>query len=140
MNRMPLSRPWLTWLLCSLAGTVLIALPDPDRRLFSISENHGPGVVDLVGALVLAAGWVVLDVQIWRRRRRILTMGRGRLLMLGLAALGGAAVLGWSVERDAGAWWLLGVAVLAGVQLVVAAQATTYGDRHAGHGVGTSVT
>lgn len=120
---MSLSRPWLIWLLCSLAGTVLIALPDPDRRLFSISQGHGPGVVDLVGALVLTAGWLVLDVQVWRRRRHILAMGRRRLLVLGLAALVGAAVLVWSVERDAGNWWLLGVAVLAGVQVVIAARA-----------------
>ena len=139
MNRIPLSRPWLTWLLCSLAGVVLIALPDQDRRLFSISEGHGPGVMDLVGAVVLTAGWVVLDVQIWRGRRRILSMGRARLLVLGLAGLGGAVVLGWSVERDAGVWWLLGVGVLAGVQLVVAAGATTHRDKPRRRDVGTSV-
>ncbi|HEX8771346.1 MAG TPA: hypothetical protein VF711_11320 [Acidimicrobiales bacterium] len=126
MNRIPLSRPWLTWLLCSLGGIFLIALPDQDRRLFSISEGHGPGVMDLAGALVLSAGWVVLDVQIWRGRRRILSMGRARLLVLGLAALVGAVVLAWSVERDAGVWWLLGVALLAGVQLDVAAGAATH--------------
>jgi hypothetical protein len=82
--------------------------------------------MDLAGALVLSAGWVVLDVQIWRGRRRILSMGRARLLVLGLAALVGAVVLAWSVERDAGVWWLLGVALLAGVQLDVAAGAATH--------------
>ncbi len=127
VNPRPLSRPWLTWLLCSLAGVVLIALPDPDRRLFSISEGHGLGLVDLVGALLLTAGWAVLDVQIWRRRRRLLVMGRRRLLVLGVAALGGAVVLGWSVKRDAGAWWLLGVAVLAAVQLILAVRAMARG-------------
>ena len=66
-------------------------------------------------------------------------MGRARLLVLGLAALGGAVILAWSVERDAGVWWLLGVAVLAGVQLGAAAGAMTHRDRPPRRGVGKSV-
>jgi hypothetical protein len=124
MTRTPSSRAWVTWLFCSLAGTVLIALPDPDRRLFSISEGHGPGVTDLVGALVLTTGWAVLDVQIWLRRRRLLALPRRGLLLLVVAALGGGVVVAWSVERDAGMWWLPGVALLAGAQLVAAIVAT----------------
>ena len=130
MIRLPSSRAWLAWLFCSLAGTVLIALPDPDRRLFSISEGHGPGVTDLVGALVVTTGWAVLDVQIWLHRRRLLVLPRRGLRLLVLAALVGAVVVAWSVERDAGMWWLLGVALLAGAQLVAAIVATAdAGDR-----------
>ena len=124
MIRTTWSRPWVVWLACSVAGTVLIALPDPDRRLFSISESHGPGLTDFLGAVLLVAGWVVLDVQVWLGRRRLLTMGWPRLLLLAVAALAGAAVIVWSVEGDAGMWWLMGALVLAGVQVVAAARAT----------------
>ncbi len=123
-SRLRPSPLWAAWLLLSLAGTVLIALPDPDRRVFSISETHGPGITDLVGALTLIAGWVVLDVLIWRGRRRLQTLGRPRLLLLGFAALVGGVMVAWSVERDAGMWWLLGVALLAGAQLLAAFVAT----------------
>lgn len=116
-------RAWWAWLLCSLIGTLLIALPDPDRRVFSISVGHGPGVVDLVGAFVLAVGWAVLDVQIWRGRRRLLALRRPCLLALVLLGLTGAAVTAFAVLRDAGIWWLLGAAMLAVAQLVAAAVA-----------------
>lgn len=129
MIRTSSTRLWAGWLFLSLAGTVLIALPDPDRRLFSISESHGPGVMDLVGALVLATGWAILDVHIWRGRHRLLALRRPLLLLLVVAALGGALLVGWSVERDAGLWWLLGVALLAGVQLAAAILATARSGR-----------
>jgi hypothetical protein len=129
MIRTSSTRFWGAWLFLSLAGTVLIALPDPDRRLFSISESHGPGVMDLVGALVLATGWAILDVRIWRGRHRLLALRRPLLLLLVVAALGGALLVGWSVERDAGLWWLLGVALLAGAQLAAAILATARSGR-----------
>lgn len=124
MTRMRSRSTWV-WLLCSLVGTLLIAMPDPDRRLFSISETHGPGVVDLIGAVVLTTGWLVLDRQIWLGRRRLLAMGRRRLLALVLMALAGAVIVAFSVQRDAGMWWLLGAALLAGAQVVAAAVVTT---------------
>jgi hypothetical protein len=96
-----MSRAWVAWLFLSLAGTVLIAMPDPDRRLFSISEGHGPGATDLVGALVLTIGWVALDVQIWLGRRHLPARGRPLLVMVVGAALVVALVVAWSVERDA---------------------------------------
>lgn len=120
MTRMRSRSTWV-WLLCSLTGTLLIAMPDPDRRLFSISETHGPGVADLIGAVVLTTGWLVLDRQIWLGRRRLLAMRRRRLLALVLIALAGAVIVAFSVRRDAGMWWLLGAALLAGAQVIAAA-------------------
>lgn len=129
MSRRWSVRLWAGWLLCSLAGTVLIALPDPDNRLFSISEGHGPGPTDLVGALLLIAGWAALDVLIWLGRRRFLSVGNARVALLGMAAVAGAVLVAWSVEQDVGNWWLLGVGLLAGAQLVAAHAATDW-DRH----------
>jgi hypothetical protein len=125
MTRTLPSPAWRAWLACTLAGSLLIALPDPDRRLFSISDDHGPGLVDFAGAVVLLAGWIVLDAQIWRGRHRLLSLRRPRLVLLAGAALLGALLVAWSVARDAGLWWLLGAALLAGAQLVAAAVATT---------------
>ena len=82
-------------------------------------------MTDLVGALVVTAGWVVLDVQIWRGRRRVLVRGRLPPALLVVAALVGALVVTWSVGRDAGRWWLAGAALLAGAQLAAAAVATS---------------
>lgn len=120
VRRVRSSRAWWAWLLCSLTGTALMALPDPDRRLFSISETHGPGVLDMIGALVLTAGWTVIYAQIWRGRRRLLAVRRSRLLALVLVALIGAFIVAFSVRRDAGMWWLPGALVLAAAQVVAA--------------------
>lgn len=114
------SRLWTAWLLCSLAGVVLIALPDADRRLFSISEGHGPGVTDLIGALLLTAGWIALDVRIWLGRRRLLGLCRQWLVPLVLATVVGAVVIVWSVTQDAGMWWMAGAALVAGAQVTAA--------------------
>lgn len=62
--------------------------------------------------------------QIWIGRRRLLALGRPRLLLLAVAALGGAVVVAWSVGRDAGMWWLCGAGLVAGAQLVAAIVAT----------------
>jgi hypothetical protein len=113
-------KPWLAWLLCSVIGTILVVLPDPDRRIFSISDGHGPGAVDIAGALILSAGWAILDVQIWRRRRRLRSAHRRHLLLLASAAMTGLCLTVWSIEEDEGTWWLLGAVLLAGAQVVAA--------------------
>ncbi|HSH23585.1 MAG TPA: hypothetical protein VK975_05935 [Acidimicrobiales bacterium] len=38
---------------------------DRDQRLFSLSRDHSPSVVDAVGVSVLLAGWLVLDHAAW---------------------------------------------------------------------------
>ena len=140
MIRTRTSRVWGTWLFLSMAGTVLIALPDSDRRLFSISESHGPGLADLVGALLLITGWAVLDVHIWHGRHRLLASRRPRPTLLVVASLGGGVLIAWSVGRDAGMWWLLGVALLAGAQLAAAILATARGGRRRADGPATTPT
>ena len=125
MSSIASMRLWLAWLLCSVIGTILVVLPDRDRRVFSISDGHGPGIVDLAGALILTAGWVFLDIQVWRGRRRLRSAHRRHLPLLASGAVAGLCLTVWSIERDAGWWWLLGVVLLAGAQVAAAVIASS---------------
>lgn len=110
--------PWISWLILSAVGIVLIALPDAGNRVFSISPGHGPAPFDLAGAALLTAGWVILDLWTWRRRSALPTPW-----LLALLAAGGAALIAWSVSQDEGMWWLLGAGMVAAVQLAAAGMA-----------------
>jgi hypothetical protein len=52
-------RDWVIWLLGSSVGVGLVAAPDSDERLFSISRTHGPSLVDAIGSVILVAAWMV---------------------------------------------------------------------------------
>ena len=47
------ARSWLWWGTLSALGLVTILLPDTGPRLFSLSEAHGPSLIDSVGVLLL---------------------------------------------------------------------------------------
>lgn len=118
MNRSPsrarVGRALTTWVVGSALGAGVIAVPDDDRA-FSLSETHGPGVLDLVGVLVLAAAWVPVAAVLWAGRTALATRSGAAaavLFVLGTVLL--AATIGW----DLGAWYLLAVAVLVAAQLV----------------------
>ena len=76
------------WLLLSGAGLLVIVLADGGRRLFSLSEVHGPTVTEAVGALILTAGSLPPLVQIWRRRARLMRRTPAAWLCAGAFALG----------------------------------------------------
>jgi hypothetical protein len=46
----------------STTGLGTILMPDTGPRLFSLSEGHGPTLVDVIGVVLLVAGWAALDV------------------------------------------------------------------------------
>ena len=115
---------WTLWLSLTAGGVVVMALPDSGPRLFSISEAHGPSALDAVGiALVLVASSMLLR-RIWSGRARL----RSRSAPLAAALLAGAALTAWSILGDHGAWWVAGVALLAGVQLLAAVLAERPAD------------
>lgn len=66
-----LKRAWWSWGTLSAVGLGIIALPDLGPRLFSLSPGHGPSLLDLIGIVALVAGWAVLDVATWQRRRSL---------------------------------------------------------------------
>jgi hypothetical protein len=116
-------RDWVIWLLGSSVGVGLVAAPDSDERLFSISRTHGPSLVDAIGSVILVAAWVVLLAGIWKGRHRL---PRNRLLwgsVLLVAAMAGALLV-WSITGDRGRWWMFGGSVLLSLQLGAAVFAT----------------
>ncbi len=54
---------------CLIGGGVLVAIPDEGLRLVSISREHGPGLLDAVGALLATACSLILLWGLWARRR-----------------------------------------------------------------------
>ena len=116
------TRSWLWWAILSALGLVTILLPDTGRRVVSLSQAHGPSLIDSLGVLSLLAGWAVLDIATLRRRRRWLR--RGVLMLTATAGIAAVALVVWSVLGDHGAWWMVGAGLLAVIQLMAAARAT----------------
>jgi hypothetical protein len=108
-------------------GLVVILLPDADRRLFSLSEGHGPSLIDGVGVMFLVAGWAALDIGTWRRRHG-LSLRRDVLVVMSIAGIVAIALVIWSVLGDHGSWWIVGSVVLSAIQLR-AAVAATFAER-----------
>ena len=116
----------LVWAILWAIGTAVVALPDSDNRLFSLSRAHGPSPVDALGAIVMIAGWLVFLAALWRRRARIAgragtPAGGAATFTLGL----GAGLLVASVAGDYAHWWAVGAALLVAGQLLLASLAST---------------
>ena len=118
-----MARAWTWWIALSIGGLVTILLPDTGPRLFSLSEDHGPSLIDLVGIVLLVAGWVVLDLATWRRRSN-LAMPRAIVVTYALVGSGSVALVASSVLGDQGSWWVVGAALLATIQIAAAVRAT----------------
>ena len=114
------ARPVLA--VAAVAGILLIALPDPDARLFSFSDGHGPGILDAVGAALLSIVWIAIDVFTWHRREALRLSGAA-WAAVAVVSLGASALLVWSISTDTGWWWLLGAGVLGLLQVGLAARA-----------------
>ena len=109
------------WVVLSAIGGAVVALPDSDHRLFSLSRAHGPSPVDAVGALVLVAGWLVFAAALWRCRARIAHQAGEPPVAATLFALGlGAGLLVASAAGDYAYWWAIGAALLVAGQLFAA--------------------
>ncbi|MGP9784207.1 hypothetical protein ACT3UQ_17305 [Glutamicibacter sp. AOP12-B1-11] len=108
-------RGLMLWLIFSLVGIGIVAVPDNGGAVFRLSQGHGPSPWDLLGIAMLLLGWVLFLVPLIRARALWPVPG----LVLG-GFLAGLAIVVWSVLSDTGSWWILGASLSAGVQLVAA--------------------
>lgn len=113
-----LRRGLWTWVVLSLLGAGVVALPDDDVRIFSFSSGHGPSLLDAVGIVLLIGGWIAFVFPMWRARSLIPHRG-----VLGGFAVIAAGLTAWSVATDTGVWWMLGTGILAILQLAAAVSA-----------------
>jgi hypothetical protein len=103
------ARVWIAWAMANAAGVAIVALPDTGPRVVSLSEAHGPSVLDAIGSLLVVAGWASLETAIWRRRGRLRDLPR-RTRFLGMALIvAGLAILVPTIALSLGAWWVVGV-------------------------------
>ena len=103
------------WLIGSLVGAAIIALPDSDDRLFSLSRTHGPSPVDLLGMLVLLVVWTPVPVILWRRRHALHGRAAAAIAVLAVAGVVGLVV---TVGLDLGPVYLIPVMMLLLAQLL----------------------
>ena len=113
------AKTWAVWCALVVGGTVLLALPDNDVRVFTISRTHGPAALDTVGTVFVLVAWVVLLRGVWIRRSR-LPRNAAWWAAIGVSLVGGLALVAWSVLSDQGRWWLLGIAFAGGAQVLTA--------------------
>jgi uncharacterized membrane protein YidH (DUF202 family) len=97
------------WLGLTVIGVVIVALPDSDDPVFTLSDNHGPGVVDLIGIAVVLVGTAVLYRHLLLTRETIVAqMGRSLAIVLAVSWVVAIAALVAAVLLDRGLWWLVG--------------------------------
>ncbi len=103
------------WALGSLAGALVVALPDSDDRVLSFSRTHGPSLVDLIGVGILIAAWLPVAALLWSARAAVRGAAAAGAAVLVAA---GVPLLAVSITGDTGREWLLGAAMLIGAQLL----------------------
>ncbi len=106
------------WLVGSAVGAVIIALPDPDDRVFSISDTHGPAPVDLLGVVIVVLAWLPVAALLWSHRG-LLRGGAAR--WAAVLALVGAVFLVAAIGYDVGPVWLAPAALLVVAQVLAVA-------------------
>ncbi|HCT80504.1 MAG TPA: hypothetical protein DGT23_28855 [Micromonosporaceae bacterium] len=106
----------LVWFVILTAlGVCVIALPDRGPRV-AFSADHGPGLLDAAGILLLLLGSAALWWYVWRSRNSLTAAPkRLRTLWTFAAGLGLGLVLA-SVVNDFSAWWAVGAGILSLVQ------------------------
>ncbi|QHT65801.1 hypothetical protein GXP67_03535 [Rhodocytophaga rosea] len=104
-----------TWLklILLIVGCIIVALPDSNERLFSMSEDHGPSLQDAVGVVLILVAYVWLMVDVWIRREKLLSYSNSRIFKAGLFVVGLAyGLIIASVMNDYKSWWIAGIAFI----------------------------
>jgi hypothetical protein len=95
------------WIYCAFVvlGIIVVALPDNDNRLFSLSEKHGPSRLDIAGLVMVIVPWIMLTLSALRKWRIVLyTLGRRLVTVLIALSLVGLLVLVVSIRSESDHW------------------------------------
>ena len=110
--------PIVLGLLGMVIGFIIVALPDSDERLFSLSEDHGPSLLDAIGLVVLITSYLLLVREAWKNREKVRPFSRSTPFYVGLFLGGlGLGLIIASVGNDYEGWWIWGIVLLNMVQL-----------------------
>ncbi len=110
-------------------GIAVIALPDDDQRILSLSPGHGPAASDLIGSALLMIGWGVLlarPILRWRDVRSRLRRGPRQTLIF-FSGLGSGLLLA-SIFHQFPWWWAPGATLIAAAQLYLVRLSAARGD------------
>lgn len=100
-----------------IIGFVIVALPDANERLFSISQDHGPSGPDVAGLIILLIGYAGIVNEAWKNRAKIIRYKQSMYFQAGLFLLGaGFGLIIASVMNDYRYWWVFGIAILVTIQ------------------------
>jgi nitrate reductase gamma subunit len=114
--------PWslAIWLASSAVGGLVIALPDTGPRLFSLSEAHGPSLVDGAGIAIVLGGYAWFLRTLVRHRATAKHLPTSHATLLGLAFGLGLGLVIASVASDFGQWWAVGAFLAFAAQVILA--------------------
>jgi magnesium-transporting ATPase (P-type) len=107
-------------LIIILIGFVIVALPDSDTRLFSISKDQGPSLQDAVGLILVLFSYTLLAIEAWKQKEKVLKYKNSVAFKTGLFLFGiGHGLILASVINDYKYWWVYGIILLVSLQIVV---------------------
>lgn len=121
-DRLSMRLALAVWLVSTLIGGVIVALPDDGQPLVSFSDAHGPSLLDAAGIALAVGGWLVFITAFYRRRSSFqsrLSSSRRMIVASFIIGLGAGLILA-SVVNDFTGWWVIGAAMLVCVQLWLA--------------------
>jgi hypothetical protein len=109
---------WLYMLMVAI-GFVIVTLPDSDHRLFSVSENHGPSLLNAAGLTLALLPWLIMGVTAVSEWRKVVLVLGGRIVTILLTAgIAGLMLVLVSVRSESD-YWMLGAAIAVVAQLVL---------------------
>lgn len=115
------------WIVGSVVGAVIVALPDSDQRVLSFSRTHGPSPLDLLGVAILVGCWLPIAFvmpSLWR------AMAGAPARVAAAVAVLGAAALVITIGADMGRVWLVAAGALVVAQIIVLADAWRIAGPH----------
>jgi hypothetical protein len=102
-----------------ILGAIIISLPDNDQRLFSISHEHGPSLIDFIGILIILLGYFLIIIRIWRHKKNLRKYFETKVFRILLFISGlGTGLLIASVAGDFKQWWIIGCSILILIQIL----------------------